>query len=102
MSFANTLRHQIRILTRDHSKQWKVSCECRAKVEDLFTNHYHLFSNISFGSAISKSYKIITVRYNKNITSEKRIDFQGKYYLILKIVNQSEANKVYKILVSRI
>ena len=102
MSFANSLRHKILILTSDHKKQWKVSGECRAKVEDLFTNHYHLFSNISFGSAISKSYKIITVRYNKHITYEKRIDFQGKYYLILKIVNQGQADKVYKILVSQI
>ena len=101
-NFSSTLRHQITVLKNNHNNQWEVSCICRADVQDVLTNRYNLFENIDFCSAISKSYKIITVRYNKNITPANRIEFKGHHYLILKIVNRDEVDKVYQILVSKI
>ena len=101
-NFSSTLRHKITVLKNNSGHQWEVTDICRADVQDLLTNRYNLFENIDFCSAISKSYKIITVRYNKNITPENRIEFKGNHYLILKIVNQDEADKVYQILVSQI
>lgn len=101
-NFSRTLRHPITVLKDNHNHEWEISYKCRADVQDLLTNRYHLFENIDFCSAISKSYKIITVRYNPNITPDNRIEFRGNRYLILTIVNQDEADKVYQILASKI
>ena len=84
-------------------KKWIETKTIKANVEDMIKNRYQLSENIiNFSSAIPKNYYIITIRHQNDITTEDRIKFKDKTYLILKIINHNERNRILQLLVSEV
>lgn len=101
--FARTLKHKIIILSREsQEREWKNLYSCFASVKDCAEENLSLHENIDFGSVISKNYKIIRMRFLKNISKTMRIKFKDQLYEILKIINEKDQDKITQILISQI
>jgi head-tail adaptor len=56
------------------------------------------FEGVDFGNLINENYIILRVRFTSQITKDMRIRFKDKAFLIKKMVNVLEQNKLFEII----
>ena len=96
------LRHRIKILENlvadDLSDNWHVTLELFTNIKQINPQSLKFFEKINFGNFVEASYTLFTIRFNPLINKNMKILFKNKEFLIKKIVNVDEKDKVLQII----
>jgi head-tail adaptor len=82
----------------DLDESWVVKFVLFAYAHELLPSSISFFEKVDFGNLINQVYVAFTVRFNKNISKDQRIKFQGKSFLIKKIINVAHKNRIMEII----
>ena len=100
--FSTTLKQKIHIMenlsTNDLEENWQTKGAYFAQVRHLSPSTARFFEGVDFGNLISENYIILRVRFTSEITKNMRIKFKDKSFLIKKMVNVLEQNKLFEII----
>jgi head-tail adaptor len=100
--FAARLNQRIEILEnvadKDLNDNWQSKFIVFAGVKPIGPNLIKFFEGVEFGALIDESYLIFTIRFNAQINKNMRILFKQKYFLIKKIINVRQLDKVAEII----
>jgi len=100
--FSTTLKQKIHIMenlsTNDLEENWHIKGAYFAQVRHLSPSTARFFEGVDFGNLINENYIILRVRFTSEITKNMRIKFKDKSFLIKKMVNVLEQNKLFEII----
>ncbi len=86
----------------DLDESWVSKLIIFADVRELLPNNISFFEGIDFGNLINQVYMLFTVRFNKNISKDQRIRFRQQNFLIKKIINVAQKDRVMEIIAMQV
>ncbi|AVP87141.1 hypothetical protein phytr_1830 [Candidatus Phycorickettsia trachydisci] len=98
-SLAAELRHPIQIVEYDtRFNTWLARVKTFASIKQLSPKTLKFFEKINFGNMVEASYMLFTIRFTPEIDKSMRIFFKRRYFLIKKIINVEEQDKILEII----
>lgn len=102
MLFSASLKHSIivfeSVISNSLNHSWKEKFKVFASVKEATPKHIKYLENINFGNIISETYFIFTIRFKEGLSKGMKISFNARDFLIKKIINLDQKNKVLEIL----
>jgi head-tail adaptor len=86
------------VVTNDLADNWQKKFTCFANIKHLSPNSVRFFEGVHFGNLINETYMLFSIRFNSSINKNLRILFKQKHFLIKKIINVLELDKVLEII----
>jgi head-tail adaptor len=106
MPLSARLNKRIEILqnvnANDLDESWASSLMLFADVRELLPNNVSFFEGVDFGNLINQVYMLFTVRFNKNISKDQRIRFRQQSFLIKKIINVAQKDRIMEIIAMQV
>jgi hypothetical protein len=100
--FTSNLKQRIEIyenvILDDLNDNWVKKQTFFAGIKHITANLIKFFEGVDFGNLINENYLLFSIRFNKDINKSMRILFKGKYFLIKKITNVLEQDKILEII----
>jgi head-tail adaptor len=104
--FAATLKQKIYILENSSQQQfsenWQLKYTHFAQVKQIAPNVVRFFENVNFGALIDEDYTLFRFRFNCDVHKNMRIKFKEQMFVIKKIINVMEQNKLLEIIAIKI
>lgn len=98
-SLAAELKHPIHIVEYEASfNTWLTRVKTFASIKQLSPKTLKFFEKISFGNTVEASYVLFTIRFTPEINKNMRVFFKQRYFLIKKIINVEEQDKILEII----
>jgi len=98
-SLAAELKHPVQILEYDtRFNTWLARVKTFASIKQLSPKTLKFFEKINFGNMVEASYILFTVRFTPEINKNMRVFFKQRYFLIKKIINVEEQDRVLEII----
>lgn len=98
-SLAAALKHPISITEYEASfKTWLVRFKTFASIKQLNPKTLKFFEKISFGNMAEASYMLFTIRFTSEVNKNMRISFKKRDFLIKKIINVEEQDRLLEII----
>lgn len=98
-SLAAELKHPIEIVEYEASfHTWLARVKTFASIKQLNPKTLKFFEKIHFGNVVEASYMLFTIRFIPEINKNMRISFKQRYFLIKKIINVEEQDRILEII----
>jgi head-tail adaptor len=90
------------INANDLDEFWSLKLILFADVRELLPDNISFFEGVDFGNLINQVYMLFTIRFNKNISKDQRIEFKEKKFLIKKIINVAQKDRIMEIIAMQV
>jgi len=98
-SLAAELKHPIEIVEYEASlNTWLARFKTFSSIKQLSPKTLKFFEKINFGNMIEASYMLFTTRFTPEINKNMCILFKKRYFLIKKIINVEEQDRILEII----